>query len=51
MRLDCRAACTSSTRHQLRQHFAHWPGAERAVKPRKHKPMFMVDLAVPRDID
>ena len=24
---------------------------ERAVKPRRHRPMFMVDLAVPRDIE
>jgi glutamyl-tRNA reductase len=24
---------------------------ERALKPRKHKPIFMVDLAVPRDIE
>ena len=24
---------------------------ERAVKARRHKPMFMVDLAVPRDLD
>jgi glutamyl-tRNA reductase len=24
---------------------------ERAIKARRHKPMFMVDLAVPRDIE
>ena len=27
------------------------PGMERALKARRHRPMFMVDLAVPRDIE
>lgn len=27
------------------------PAVERALKRRKHRPMFMVDIAVPRDID
>jgi glutamyl-tRNA reductase len=29
----------------------HRPAVEQAIRKRKHRPMFMVDIAVPRDID
>ena len=51
----CRRACTNSTSWS-RCTASSLPiiglgAVERALKARKHRPMFMVDLAVPRDIE
>jgi glutamyl-tRNA reductase len=52
---NCRRGCTSST-PWCRAPPAALPiiglgAVERALKARRHRPMFMVDLAVPRDIE
>jgi glutamyl-tRNA reductase len=43
---DCVVSCTASTLPII-----GLGAVERALKARKHRPMFMVDLAVPRDIE
>ena len=50
----CPRICRIRHRRELHREHAAALGlgaVERALKPRKHRPIFMVDLAVPRDIE